>query len=219
MALLLLPFIALGIWILFQNAQRPDPPSYRQPYLSYSRTSGSTDPNMAGNMLASALIAAVNTFTGKSEIEYLNKNKVTVADTVFYSAFVVRAFVLSSASRGSAVDQFDRGFLSQIQRQIAEIVPLSVAQPLYDNRSEFYDRVMRKHSNLGDGIGAVTTEFEFVIKSDIINDGFQPFSESSPLPVLGFTDDKMCELEINRYFPYLLECLKPLMQIAIEQIS
>lgn len=170
-------------------------------------------------MLASALIAAVNTFTGKSEIEYLNKNKVTVADTVFYSAFVVRAFVLSSASRGSAVDQFDRGFLSQIQCQIAEIVPLSVAQPLYDNRSEFYDRVMRKHSNLGDGIGAVTTEFEFVIKSDIINDGFQPFSESSPLPVLGFTDDKMCELEINRYFPYLLECLKPLMQIAIEQIS
>lgn len=187
-------------------------------YGSRSRT-GSMSPSEAGYMLSGALIAAVNTFTGKEEIKYLNRNKTTIADTVFYSAFVVRAFVLSSASRESSVDQFDRSFLSQIQRHMAEIVPMSVAQPLYDDRSAFYDRVMRKHSNLGDGIGAVTSEFEFIIKSDIINHGFHHFSESSPLPVLGFTDDMLCEMEVNRYFSYLLECLKPGMQIVVEQVS
>lgn len=72
-----------------------------------------------------------------------------------------------------------------------------VFQEMFNNRVDLYDRIVIRPSDSGNPLEDLAAEFEIVILTDIMEKKYVPFSEESPLPILGFMENMMCQLEAN----------------------
>jgi len=159
----------------------------------------------AAKDLALDTVAAVKVFNQNDNCSYLNKSKATYADTAIFSFFVVRAICIMSAPNRAKAEEFSNAYVSTSKAYAKKTFSLgSSFDKQFDNRTDFYDRVFATKTNKADMLAAVLEEFEFIIKSDILRNGFAPFSESSPLPILDFDEDMHCQFEVNGYYKYLL---------------
>ena len=61
-------------------------------------------------------------------------------------------------------------------------IPSETISKMVVNRLSFYRYVFESKSNIKDAVQALVEEFEYIIKTDIINGKYIPFSETSPLP-------------------------------------
>lgn len=90
---------------------------------------------------------------------------------------------------------------------------------MFDNRTEFYDRIIMDKGGLTDGLPALLQEFELIIQTDMIEKKYVPFSSSSPLPLIGIFDAMQCHAEVNSFFQILLEETNEQMKQAIDSIQ
>ena len=60
-------------------------------------------------------------------------------------------------------------------------------------------------------ISAILEEFEIIVKTDIVQNGYVDFSEESPLPILanGILDDMLCSTEVTSFYENLPMLLSP----------
>ena len=100
-----------------------------------------------------------------------------------------------------------------------EFLQEETAQKMFDNRTEFYDRIIMDKGGFTDGIPALLQEFELIIQTDMIEKKYVPFSSSSPLPLIGIFDAMQCNAEVNSFFQILLEETNEQMKQAMDSIQ
>lgn len=173
-------------------------------------SSAANIPHTATQIMASAeelaflSIIAADNFLNKKDCSYLNKSKHTITDTLIFSCFVIRAVGIMAASNREKAMLFSNSFVSSFNNLSHEKFTLCATyQRDFDERAAFYDRVFAKKT-AGEKFPAIVEEFEYIIKTDILQNTFAVFSESSPLPILGFPEDMLCQAEVATYFRSLL---------------
>lgn len=179
--------------------------SHRKAESDATNTSGTASPIItAAQELAYLTIEAADHILSKKDCSFLNKSKYTKADTLIFSCFVIRALGIMAASNREKAELFSNSFVSSFNG----LARLKYAlQPSYledfDERAAFYDRIFAQKS-IDEKFPAIVEEFEYVIKTDILQDKFADFYESSPLPILGFPEDMLCQAEVVSYFRFLI---------------
>lgn len=179
----------------------------------YSRTSAAIN-------LAKATLSIVQSKKNLEEAKYLFCTDVACADSVFFSCFVLRALCIMSTKNRTAAEQFSDTYISCIVKMTGnEFLQEETAQKMFDNRTEFYDRIIIDKGGLTDGLPALLQEFELIIQTDMIEKKYVPFSSSSPLPLIGIFDAMQCHAEVNSFFQILLEETNEEMKQAMDSIQ
>ena len=151
----------------------------------------------------------------KRKQSYLNHSELTRVDAVIFSSYLNYMLILSDARNKNIASQVVGRYFEFVKQILEEdggcfdcdIMPATISE-MVDNRLEFYASVLNSKSNLKEAVSALVEEFEYIIKTDIINGEYIPFSASSPLPILGFDKDIMCQVEARNYPAFTTEMLK-----------
>lgn len=150
----------------------------------------------------------------------LRNSDYTRVDTIIFSSFIVRALCIMSGEDRHSASEFSNEYVSSVIDLTSNAFSLNTSIPTaFVNRYEFYDSIFAKKQGVDEKISAVLEEFEYVIQTDIIQNELAPFSESSPLPILGIDVSMQCSIEVRCYFKSLLNYVKDPLQKAIDAIQ
>lgn len=188
-------------------------------------------PNMQEVLQATDILAKKTCLVGmhlhiKQKDSFLNESELTRVDAVIFATYMNQLIIASEAhSRKIAEQVIDRyvEFVCQILEADGGcfdggIVP-STIRPMMKNRFAFYTQVIQSKSNITTGISAIVEEFEYIIKTDILERQYKDFSASSPLPILGFDKDFICQIEAQRFPAFVNELLDAPMKALVELIK
>lgn len=179
-----------------------------------------TDIEMSAAALATVTVEAVQTFKNISSSVHLCKTVATETDTILFSCFALRALCIMSTKNRAAAAEFSRKYISLIKGVLSRMNPLFQSfEQFFDERTAFYDRVFAKKQGLQERLSAITEVFEYIIQTDILDNGLSPFSETSPLPLLGIFDATQLRFEINSYIEFLLDYTEVSLQLAIQAVQ
>lgn len=170
--------------------------------------------------LARATIETVTICEKNGTYNYLFKYKETCLDTVIFSCFLIRALCIMSSHNHSLAYDFSKEYIdSVISLAKIEFHTDEDFEKIFNDRADFYDRVFVKKTGIHNKIPAIIEEFEYIIKSDIIENGFALFSENSPLPILGIFEDMQCRNEVSAYFQFLLAHVDHMLKNVMEVLK
>lgn len=161
--------------------------------------------------LAISTILMEKTIKLSATDSYLCKSSLCACDTTIFTLFVVRALSIGACPTEEKAHWFDDYYVPLVIKGIeyryrSEIPELD---EMISNRTDFYDRVFASKGFLQEKLNAIFEEFEYVIKTDIIQKEYIPFSESSPLPILGMPDDYSCQTQVSNFCHNILRFLAP----------
>jgi hypothetical protein len=156
-------------------------------------------------------------------------NDITSCDTILFSCFVTRILCLSSASSMEQAVEFSEKYVPKVVTFIQEKYP-SVEpffEEMFDNRMSFYDRMVEKTVDKQKIFKVLVEKFEYVLKTDLLENGYAGFSESSPLPIIGVPKDLEYSADVISFFnnmpsmlsPYLEETQNILSRVASETLD
>lgn len=157
----------------------------------------------------------------EKENSLLNGSELTRTDSVIFSAFLNYLLIVSEAKNKNIGDQVSQRYLSFVFQILEENggcydddIPSSVIREMVDNRLAFYLMILHSKPNVTAAIAALVEEFEYIIKTDIIEGAYKPFSKSSPLPILGFERDISCQIDAKSFPSFATKMLeKPLSEL------
>ena len=139
------------------------------------------------NNLALQTALSVNKFSQVVESEYLCQSKLTKLDSAIFACFLIRAFCLGSSQNRTLAAAFSEKFVGSFLVYTKDIYvsdDIQLLQRIFNNRTSFYDRVFMSKEGISAKVKAITEEFELIIKTDIVNDDFVEYCETSPLCIL-----------------------------------
>lgn len=171
--------------------------------------------------LASAIVQIPKSTEKQYEESIISSSDITCCDTILFSCFVIRAMCLNSAVTHSLAVEFSKKFVSEIVDKTLETY--SSLEPFFDqmfeNRMSFYDRIVEKNQDSENILKVLADEFEIILKSDLINNGYKDFSETSPLPILGIFKDFEYSTQIKTVFGNLPELVSPYLEQVQNYLS
>ena len=151
----------------------------------------------------------------KQKDSFLNYSELTRLDSVIFSAYLNQLLILSYAKNKDLAHQVINRYFSFVKQILEEDggcfdydFPSETVTEMMVNRISFYKSIFQSKPNVKMALNAIVEEFEYIIKSDIINGEYKPFSASSPLPILGFEKDFACQIEARKYPAFTNEMLK-----------
>lgn len=171
--------------------------------------------------LAISTILLEKTIKLSATDSYLCKSPVCSCDTTIFTLFVVRVLSIYSCPTEEKAHWFSDYYVPLVIRGIEFRYADSIPQldEMLSNRIEFYDRVFASKADFPDRLEALLEEFEYIIKTDIIKKEYTPFSESSPLPILGAPDDNACRIQAANFFKNILRFLAPYYKEAMDDMN
>ncbi|MBQ3069325.1 MAG: hypothetical protein IJD01_05210 [Clostridia bacterium] len=145
----------------------------------------------------------------------LNNSELTRTDAVIFAAFLNHLLIASDAkNKKISKEVIDRylAFVFQILKEDGGCyehgIPSLTIKEMVENRFCFYLKIFRSNSNLKAAITALVEEFEYIIKTDIIEQKYIPFTESSALPVLGYEKDISCQIDAKSFPAFVSRMLE-----------
>lgn len=152
---------------------------------------------------------------------YLCKSPLCSCDTTIFTLFVVRALSLYACPTEEKARWFSDYYISLVVKGIKFKYSNFIPQldEMIANRTAFYDRIFMSKSSLDDKLNAVFEEFEYVIKTDCINKEYSPFCETSPLPLLGNSDNYDCQIQVSMFCKNILRFLAPYYKETMEDMN
>lgn len=179
-----------------------------------------SDIEKSAAVLATVTVEAVRNYKNISSSSHLYQTVATETDTILFSCFTLRALCIMSTQNRTAAVEFSRKYVSLIKGALSRMNPLYQSfDQFFDERTAFYDRVFAKKHGLQERLAAITEEFEYIIQTDILDNGLAPFSETSPLPLVGIFDATQLRSEINSYIEFLMDYAEVSLQQAIEEVQ
>lgn len=171
--------------------------------------------------LAISTILLEKTIKLSATDSYLCKSTLCSCDTTIFTLFIVRALSIYACPTEEKAHWFDDYYVSLVIRGINYRYGNSIQNifDMIDNRTEFYDRIFMSKPSFDEKLEAVFEEFEYVIKTDIIHRRYVPFSESSPLPILGTPDDHACQVQISNFCHNILRFLAPYYKETMDDMN
>ena len=146
---------------------------------------------------------------------FLNSSELTRTDAVIFAAFLNHLLIASEAKNKNVGDQVIHRYLDFVSQILEdnggcfdEDIPSSTISEMLDNRLDFYSTTLRSKPILETAIAALVEEFEYIIKTDIIEGKYKPCSKSSPLPILGFEKDIRCQADAMNFPSFTTKMLK-----------
>lgn len=173
----------------------------------------------AASNLATVTVIPVESMSSKEEYPHLLSSEATKLDTVLFSCFMLRAICISSSRNRNKSIEFSNEYVSSVINLAKELFEDCFDSEIVSSRFAFYDSIIARNCSFLDSINAIIEEFEYIIKTDIIQKKFAPFSKTSPLPILGIDEDMLCKIEVVSYYKSLLEYVKNRMDEAISAIQ
>ena len=98
-------------------------------------------------------------------------------------------------------------------------MPNDTIEAFLDNRFAFYDSVFVSKADMNDGVAALLEEFEYIIKTDIINKGYVPYSSQSPLPILSFDEDVAFQIEVKAFYNEFIDKMQDFVKKVQDNIE
>lgn len=169
--------------------------------------------------LSTSTTTSVLSLSFNDSYKYLCDSDATKLDSVLFSCFILRAICIMSTKNRTNATVFSNEYVSSVINMSNDLFSDSFNTAIVDSRFALYDKIFAKSEGLENSISAVKEEFEYIIKNDIYEKRFAPFSESPPLPILGLEADFHCRIEINGYFKFLLSNVKEALDESIAAIQ
>lgn len=171
--------------------------------------------------LAISTILLEKTIKLSATDSYLCKTTLCSCDTTIFTLFIVRTLSIYACPTEEKAHWFDDYYVSLVIRGINYRYGDSFQDifDMMDNRTEFYDRIFMSKPSFDEKLEAVFEEFEYVIKTDIIQKKYVPFNETSPLPILGMPDDHACRVQISNFCHNILRFLAPYYKETMDDMN
>lgn len=152
---------------------------------------------------------------------FLNSSELTRTDAVIFAAFLNHLLIISEVKNKDIGEQVIRRYLAFVCQILednggcfGENIPSTTITEMLNNRLDFYSMILQSKPNLPASIAALVEEFEYIIKTDIIEGEYKPFSKNSPLPILGFEKDISCQKDAMNFPSFATKMLeKPLSEL------
>lgn len=169
------------------------------------------------NNLALQTALSVNKFSQVVESEYLCQSKLTKLDSAIFACFIIRAVCLGASRNRALAVAFSEKFVQRFLVYAKDIYApddIQLLQKAFNNRTSFYDRVFVSKEGINAKMKAIAEEFELIIKTNIVNDDFVEYCETSPLCILpnGLFGDMKCNIEVIGFYKALPELTSPYLE-------
>ena len=132
-------------------------------------------------------------------------------DALFFAEFCLSALCI----RGSLGDVEEEKILSRMYAEdilkIAQTkysLPRDTLKKMYTNRIGFYSKIYLADEDKENIFKKLVEEFEYIVKTDYIDNEYKPFSASSPLPILGFEQEYYGRAEVYSFFEQVMRTVK-----------
>ena len=167
--------------------------------------------------LAEQVALSINKFAEVKDLEYLCYSKYTKMDSVLFACFLVRAMCIGASTDQSRAFDFSNRFMEKFASSAqATHFPndTSLFQRMFNNRMSLYDRIFMSKSGIENKIPAILEEFEYIVKTDIVNGRYSEYTEASPLSLLpdGIVGEMKCKAEVMSFFQTLPSLISPYFQ-------
>lgn len=129
--------------------------------------------------------------------KYIRANPVTISDAIIFMYVILTTSVNNAGLNPAKVFKFENKLNEKTISLIYQYMQGISAADLFHSRTAYYFKLIKNSS--GDNLSSITGEFENIIKHDIVHKTFKPFSEESPLPLLGFNADFECHAEVSAF--------------------
>lgn len=174
----------------------------------------------AAASLASRTVSAVQHFDEEESSVYLCYSNATQTDTILFSCFVLRALCIMSTENRQSSMAFSKEYVSDIREALSKKNLLNASfEKIFNDRTDFYDRIFMSKRGFDDKLSAISEEFEYIIMADILNNGLSPFSEESPLPILGIDKTIECHTEVINYTKFLMSYAHSCVEHVMEALN
>lgn len=207
-------------------AQPSHTPTLKVTSLDYDRQKITQIIGCSINSLTSIDNLAISTILIAEQLQadnpesFMCQSPLCCCDTTIFTLFVIRALCMSASTSREKSVWFNDNFVPKVMKGIHHQYANSVCQldEMISNRISFYERVFASQGTIEQRLQKLFTEFEFIIKTDIINQKYVPFKENSPLPVLGIPDDFMCQAEVQSFHNALPNLMAPYYKDVLNQM-
>lgn len=141
-------------------------------------------------------------------------NDVTSCDTILFACFVTRILCLNSSSSMEKAIEFSEKYVSNVVAFIQEKYPSiePFFEEMFDNRMSFYDRMVEKTVDKQKIFKVLVEKFEYILKTDLLRNGYTEFGESSPLPIIGVPKDFEYSADVISFFNNMPSMLSPYLE-------
>ena len=148
--------------------------------------------------LAEMTVGIVDCYNKKYPGSIILNNDLTSCDAVIFFFFVILYLRQSKSGLEQGAKDFKKEYTNHfIDFLVSRFDFMTKIEEMFDNRSSFYERVVNKEYDPKNKFRALIEEFELIIKTDLIKRQYCPFSETSPLPLLGIQEDLKVRMEIS----------------------
>ncbi len=172
---------------------------------------GSDQGKIKVDKLAEVTVDKIREYCSENRMAFTGRSDLTRCDTILFATFMIRFFCITASDNRKIAEKFSNDYVSGIEDRIQQVYARRIEDlsEMISNRWDFYDRVFMDKENDDEGIAAVIEEFEYIIKTDIIEKAFVPYNEKSSLPVMSITDDYACRAEVQSIVMKIPELVSP----------
>lgn len=170
--------------------------------------------------LALATVMAVRNAQRANRSSFVCRTNLASCDTVIYSAFLVREWVLKHAANDALAQHFTDRYFEHITAALGKLFPLDGVEPeaMLRSRILHYERALAERSP-ANRTEAANKRFELILKADALSGRYTAFGEKIPLPFLSRDADRACRTDIAGYRAVLLDTVQKDLQAVQEDLS
>ena len=133
--------------------------------------------------------------------EFIVDDSIIKLDLNIVALFWVRFKCTLGCNDASAVKAITRAIITYFSLEAEKQFGIKQEKfiEVADNRLPVFDEIYMKSTDPRDFVKTLLTELGILLAHDIVNEGYKPFSLSSPTPIIGIGQQSMIDLSVAEF--------------------
>ena len=161
--------------------------------------------------LALATILTIDKVKKIDGESFLCKTSLASCDSIIFACFIIRAMCIGAARNRQVAVSFDDRYMPEVKAGMKYVYKdtSKYFDKMYANRTSFYDTVFMSQRGIDNKINAIIEQFSYILQTDAVVNRYEPFSTTSPVPIMSIFDTIRCQQQAGKFFELLPDFVHP----------